>query len=131
MSTGNVKDRSVVDALRALDDRLRRIESRLNVYDPGTYHTRLKGLAYADAGHTGFASTASLTAHTGDATIHFTEGSIDHDKIVNFDDESHVSIGTSAPGSPILGQLWSNTTGGTVVISVYDGADWLYIMGNA
>jgi len=65
------------------------------------YHSNLQNLDYASSGHTGFASSADLssltgtvTSHVADATIHFTEGSIDHTAITNIGSNTHAQIDT-------------------------------------
>ena len=58
------------------------------------YHSNLQNLDYASSGHVGFASSADLSSHTGDATIHFTEGSIDHTAITNIGTNTHAQIDT-------------------------------------
>lgn len=80
MSVSNIQDQALRNFLRNLDQRLSRIESQLSTFvknnSVAAYHSQLNGLSYAESGHTGFASSADITSHTGDATIHFTRASI-------------------------------------------------------
>lgn len=127
MSINNIKDIPTRNALREIKDQLTRVEALLyRVTEGGNlriYHSNILEI--------GTNTHAQIDTHIANASIHFTEASIDHDNILNEDDESHVHVATSAPAAPTKGQLWSDTTGGSIVLYVYDGSDWMYVIGNA
>lgn len=80
MSIGTITDPSTQREFRRLREDYDRMQNQLAsvLRDVGiiTTHKKLSGLGFAQSGHTGFASSAQLTAHTGDATIHFTLASV-------------------------------------------------------
>ena len=67
----------------------------------------------------GIASSSDLSAHTGDNSIHFTEGSIDHVNIQNIGTNSHAQIDTHLADQIQTGQPHGlkNTGDGTQVLS--------------
>ena len=82
-------------------------------------HSGLQGMDYASSGHTGFASSAGLTAHTGDATIHFLESSIDHVNISNIGSNAHSVIDThlASTSNPHTTTLEQAIAGGATATS--------------
>ena len=67
----------------------------------GSNHADLSNLEYANAGHTGFVSTATLTTHTGSSAIHFLESAIDHTNITNIGTNAHTAIDTHIASASI------------------------------
>lgn len=98
MSISNINDRATVDAVRGIDKRVARIEYQLSSFIKNNsltaYHSALLGLDFATSSHTGFASSSGLTAHTGDATIHFLQAAIDHVNILSIGTNTHAVIDT-------------------------------------
>jgi hypothetical protein len=50
----------------------------------------------------GYTTDAELSAHTGDATIHFTEGSIDHGSIAGLGDDDHTQYFNTTRLDPVI-----------------------------
>lgn len=73
---------------------------------------RYVGGTWTDDPLTDKADTTALTTHTGDATIHFTQASIDHDALLNFVADEHV-----AHSSVILTAGTGLTGGGDITTS--------------
>ena len=116
-------------------------------------HNDMSNLAYADSGHTGFTSAVTHAAHTGDSTIHFTEGSIDHTAITNVGTNAHSVIDShiadvttnphrvtaaqvgavpsynqsAEPGDPGGVAFWRDTDDGS--IHIWSGSAWEKIYG--
>lgn len=105
MSAPGVLDPITRRTIERLQNDVRQLRNTLNqVIRNGQIianHDDLGNLAYADSGHTGFASSAQLSSHTGDSTIHFTEASIDHTAIQNIGNNSHSAIDTHIADSTI------------------------------
>lgn len=102
MSIGNITDPATQQEIRRLREELYRLQSRTDAVlrDVGiiTRHSKLTALSFADSGHTGFASSAQLTAHTGDSTIHFTTSGL------------IVRQATAPKVDGTEGDLWEDTT---------------------
>ena len=105
MST--VRDTATLNELRRLILRLERLEAQISQFVKNntviTNHDTLQQLDYASSGHTGFASSSTLTAHTGDSTIHFTADSIGSRML-------YVGANAAPPGANE--PLWIVTDGG-------------------
>jgi len=80
VSISTITDPSVQQEIRRLQEKVERLSNQIStvIRDVGvvTAHSNLTKLSYAASGHTGFASSASVTTHTGDATIHFTSATM-------------------------------------------------------
>ena len=122
MSVSNIKDFATREEFRRVEKQITEAATSSQLSE---HHSSLRSLSFGDSGHTGFASSVQLTAHTDDATIHFTEANIDHDNITNAADGSHVHIGTSAPAE--VAGIWIDTTGGNAayILKVWNGAAWV------
>lgn len=102
MSIGAISDPDVQQEFRRLREQINRLENQISgvLRDVGiiTSHGKLSSLDFASSGHTGFASSTQLTAHTGDATIHFTIGAL-------------ILRQAATPATDGAdGDLWENTT---------------------
>ena len=122
MSISNLEEQALRNELRRSDERVRRLEGQMSTFiknnSVATYHSSLLGLDYASAGHTGFTSSSDFTSHTGDATIHFLEGAIDHTAILNIGSNSHATIDThlASTANPHTVTLDQALTGGATTL---------------
>lgn len=90
----NIIDVATRTEIRRLERKLDRISEQLSVLSKSS---NLQVVTQSD-----------FNSHKNDTTIHFTESSIDHDNIVNMDNNKHIHVGASAPtGSEIL---WLDTS---------------------